>query len=142
MNLTTNPVQTLSDCFGHAQNGGFSLIKYKTKDWKKSNKSGKDIFLDKERYPTTNDIEVFAMFIQTWGSTALGHGGIGGASMTSAYTVVLYCQEVKEFLVYFNGVFCYKVPSNSKNIHIFLEDAKTHNMADKHSSRKYYDNHN
>ena len=29
------------------------------------------------------------MFLQTWGSTALGFSGIGGQAMTSAYTTVV-----------------------------------------------------
>lgn len=29
------------------------------------------------------------MFLQTWGSTALGFGGIGGQAMTDAYTTVI-----------------------------------------------------
>lgn len=31
----------------------------------------------------------FTMFLQTWGSTALGFGGIGGQAITSAYTTVI-----------------------------------------------------
>ena len=31
----------------------------------------------------------FTMFLQTWGSTALGFSGIGGQAITSAYTTVV-----------------------------------------------------
>lgn len=40
------------------------------------------------------------MFLQTWGSTALGFGGIGGQAMTSAYTTV-----VREIYSNWCGVF-------------------------------------
>ena len=41
------------------------------------------------------------MFQQTWGSTALGYGGIGGAVMTPAYTVVVSYEN--HMRVYFGG---------------------------------------
>jgi len=44
--------------------------------------------ITKTRRVYTDEVEV-VMFPQTWGSTALGYGGIGGAAMTPAYTVVV-----------------------------------------------------
>jgi hypothetical protein len=41
------------------------------------------------------------LFEQLWGSTALGYGGVGGAAMTSAYTVVVHTED--EACVYFGG---------------------------------------
>ena len=38
-------------------------------------------------HPTVNDFELHT-FEQTWGSTALGFGGIGGQAMTTARTYV------------------------------------------------------
>lgn len=53
-------------------------------------------------------------FPQTWGSTALGHGGIGGQMMTSAITMVVVVQPGWHgdhpegiALVYFGGAFAY-----------------------------------
>lgn len=43
---------------------------------------------DAVRRPETYEVEVYS-FPQTWGSTALGFGGIGGSSMTTAQTTVI-----------------------------------------------------
>lgn len=40
---------------------------------------------EKKYYP---ELEM-DMFLQTWGDTSLGFGGIGGQTMTSAYTAVV-----------------------------------------------------
>ena len=57
---------------------------------------------------SVDDFEIH-MFKQTWGSTALGFGGIGGQAITEANTYVLiplvYNQKC---LVYFGGRFAYK----------------------------------
>lgn len=65
------------------------------------------------RRPQPDDCEVFAMFAQTWGSTALGFGGIGGAAMTPAYTVVVAGPE-GHFAVYWAGRFAYLVDPNAQ----------------------------
>lgn len=77
----------------------------------------------KERRPTTYDVEVYAMFVQTWGSTALGFGGMGGAAMTPAYTIII--KRANEYAVYFSGRFAYKVknPNNT-----FFDNIKIQNM--------------
>lgn len=57
---------------------------------------------DKDEYKSIKYFPefVFRMFPQTWGSTALGFGGIGGQAMTSAYTTVV-CDDY----IGWNGVF-------------------------------------
>lgn len=86
-----------------------------TTDWvayREAQKTKKPVRLDdytvpSKRRPTIDyDLEVYAMFTQTWGSTALGFGGMGGAAMTTAYTIILHCHHV--FYVYWNGQFAYK----------------------------------
>lgn len=52
------------------------------------------------RRPTALDVEV-QLFEQLWGSTALGYGGLGGAAMTYAYTVVVSSHD--RICVYFGG---------------------------------------
>jgi hypothetical protein len=47
------------------------------------------------------------MFPETWASTALGFGGMGGSAMTPAYTVVV--ARPKLALVYWAGSFAYGV---------------------------------
>lgn len=54
----------------------------------------------KHEYRTNPEIEVYS-FPQTWGSTALGYGGIGGSAMTSAQTIVLYDMYSDVVRVYF-----------------------------------------
>ena len=58
--------------------------------------------------PTAVDFELFT-FEQTWSSTALGFGGIGGCAMTTANTYVLVPVTCNQpCLVYFAGRFAYK----------------------------------
>lgn len=52
--------------------------------------------------PWESDIELVAMFRETWGSTALGFGGMGGSAMTEAYTTVLMV-GMRYYLVYWGG---------------------------------------
>lgn len=65
---------------------------------------GKDIpwsQLPRQKYmrrPQEHEVEVY-LFPQTWGSTALGYGGVGGAAVTQAYTVVVTNRS--EACVYF-----------------------------------------
>jgi len=54
---------------------------------------------------------VLKMFPQTWESTSLGFGGIGGSAMTEAMTYVLIPNnDSEDSLVYFAGCFAYKIP--------------------------------
>lgn len=50
-------------------------------------------------------------FDQTWASTALGFGGIGGAALTTERTYVFIpIWDVEHAYVYFGGEFAYKCP--------------------------------
>lgn len=62
--------------------------------------------------PDESCVYVYAMFAETWGSTALGFGGIGGQAMTTAYTVVLSVEDV-QFLVYWAGRFAYALDARN-----------------------------
>ena len=137
MNYSENPITDLADCISHAQYEGFSDIEYETRDWEEYRKTQKDVRISARRRPTTRDFGVYAMFPQTWGSTALGHGGVGGSAMTTAYTIVLECQHTGEFLVYFGGRFCYTVSRRSANIKAFVEDCRNHSLTSKRKSEKY-----
>ena len=137
MNYAQNPITDLHDAIAHAQYAGFSDIEYETRDWETYRKTKEDVRVPATRRPTTRDFGVYAMFTQTWGSTALGHGGMGGAAMTAAYTIVLECHHTQEFLVYFGSQMCYKVDRRSKNLDAFVEDCKNHNLASKRDSGKY-----
>ena len=73
-------------------------------------------------------------FDQTWASTALGFGGVGGSMMTTARTYVLipYSAQDRAF-VYFGGRFAYRTPINDR----FREDLKNHRMASIAESGRY-----
>lgn len=74
-------------------------ITYQTRDWVAWRKLTQDqqnsalltnsypVILSTRR-PQIDEVEI-VMFPQTWGSTSLGYGGIGGAAMTPAYTVIV-----------------------------------------------------
>jgi hypothetical protein len=137
MNYAENPLTDLADCIAHARYEGFSDIEYETRDWEVYRKTKEDVRVPARRRPTARDFGVYAMFPQTWGSTALGHGGVGGAAVTTAYTVVLECRATEEFLVYFGGEMCYKVDRRSANTDVFVEDCRNHCLVSKRQSEKY-----
>lgn len=61
-----------------------------------------------EEKPTIDDFKLYT-FNQTWGSTALGFGGIGGQAITEARTYVFVPETCNQkCLVYFGGRFAYK----------------------------------
>ena len=84
-------------------------------------------------YPTLDDF-VLHTFEQTWGSTALGFGGVGGQMMTSATTYVFIPMGVNQkCLVYFAGRFAYAVDYSEK----FMKDVLGCNVASVYESGKY-----
>jgi hypothetical protein len=138
MNQVGNPLRDLHEAMAHAQYEGFSDIEYEKRDWEQYRKTQQDVRVPARRRPHFDqDFWVYCMFAQTWGSTALGHGGMGGASVTTAYTIVLECRATQEFLVYFGGQMCYKVSRRSPNIAVFIEDCKNHQLVSKSKSEKY-----
>ena len=83
--------------------------------------------------PTLDDFELYT-FEQTWGSTALGFGGIGGQMITSATTYVFIPMSVNQkCFVYFAGRFAYAVDYSEK----FMKDVLDCNMASVAESGKY-----
>lgn len=145
MNYADNPISTLAECIAHAQYEGFANIEYEQRDYEamrnaKTAQERADALnatTPAVRRPTTRDFTVYAMYPQTWGSTALGHGGIGGAAISTAYTVVLECMDTQEYLVYFGGQLCYTVSRRSANFNVFIEDCKNQCLASKHKSGVY-----
>lgn len=82
-----------------------------------------------------NDYELYT-FSQTWGSTTLGFGGIGGQAMTTARTYVFVPQEAEDdwCYVYFAGRFAYEVPYSR----MFIEDVMKRNVASVAMKSKYF----
>lgn len=76
-----------------------------------------------ERRPYEEELSI-VMFPQLWGSTSLGFGGIGGASMTTAYTVIVQ-GPTGESAVYFGGTFAYLIKRPGQK---FAEDLMERNM--------------
>jgi len=71
---------------------------------------------------TDYDLYVHLMFPQTWGSTALGFGGMGGAAITSAYTIIISSNlSPNRYAVYFNGRYAYTLDNPNDN---FFNDIK------------------
>lgn len=144
--MVDNPLRDLHEALAHAQYEGFSDIEYEARDFEAIQKSKTAAEKAEALHKTTpavrrpyggRDFWVYAMFPQTWGSTALGHGGMGGAAMTTAYTIVLECIHTQEYLVYFGGQFCYKVSRRSKNLEAFRQDIGNQCLVSKKNCEKY-----
>ena len=135
-----NPLSALCSAIGAAIHRDFSDITYESHDWTRWNrmtllqqaeamKNGTVPSEKKTRRPNEWDIEV-VMFPQTWGSTALGYDGIGGAAMTPAYTVIVMCHN--EYCVYFgHDRLAYKIKLlqlTSTGMEKLLNDVHNQNM--------------
>ena len=148
-----NPVQVLANIYAHAMyfEEAFPNIKYMDRNWevwgslsaeqKKQMRDvspedtdycGPSIWINKMRRPRQDELVVVAFFPQTWGSTALGFSGIGGAAITTAYTVVLKYNN--RFAVYFNDRFAYAIDNPNE---LFKEDLIAQNLAYVRDYEKY-----
>lgn len=128
MHRTLNPVEVLAASVYHMVNVGAKDLYRPEIVWDKDPKTslagtkretGKQIAYR----PRVDDFRI-EMFLQVWGSTALGFGGLGGAAMTEAYTVVIKGPS-GEFCVYFDGRFAYMVNDPSDK---FYSDLRDHNL--------------
>lgn len=92
----------------------------------------------KERRPDGDELEV-TMFLQMWGSTALGYGGMGGAAMTQAYTVIV--KDHRSAAVYFGcGRLAYMVNLTAQSAagrDTFRRDVADHSMAPRAEASRY-----
>lgn len=88
---------------------------------------------EKKYYP---EFEMM-MFKQTWGSTALGFGGIGGQAMTSAYTTVVIDVYTGWCGVFFGERLAYAIKNPNQK---FYEDVHNRQMVDVSKRRIYYRN--
>lgn len=102
-----SPIDALAASLHHAAIKGLPDIEFRDYSWR-DKQEGRDPESCplKNRRPQISEIEI-VMFCQTWGSTALGFGGIGGSAMTPAYTVIAICE--KAAAVYFGGRHAYTV---------------------------------
>jgi hypothetical protein len=137
------PFTVLHEALAAAQHKDMPDIEYKDRDWdawrkltpeqqREAVKNKTEVYKDKVRRPYGDEFAV-DMFQQTWGSTALGYGGMGGAAITTAYTIVVIYQH-RHFCVYFgSGNLAYYVDLNKLSrpgCDAFMSDLKDHVMAD------------
>ena len=134
-------IQDLSNAFAHAMYKGFAEYEYETvdfaamADWTmEQRKNNPRPVIKATRQHTSNDIEVYAMFSQTWSSTALGFGGLGGQAITDAYTIVLRSDLLGEYCVYFGGSFAYNIKKPNEK---FFQDVAKLYMAPVREKTEY-----
>ena len=150
MSNAINPIETLAGCLAHAAYEAFPEFRYQDRDWAKHDKwratltreemktavAPADCFVEKTRKHTFYDLTVYAMFPQTWSSTALGFGGIGGQAFTSAYVCVIESNLVGGFAVYFGGRLAYVITRPNEK---FMEDVTQHRMVDSKLGKVTYE---
>ena len=104
-----NPIQALAMSLAHAQYEGFPEYEYQDRDWEHYRNTKEDRLITKRAKHRSSDLIVHAMFPQTWSSTALGFGGVGGQAITPAYTVIIESEHGLGYCVYFGGRFAYRI---------------------------------
>lgn len=121
----SDAITDLHLALAHSVYEGFPEIEYEDRDWEHYRVSKEDRRITKKRKHTEHDITVLAMFPQTWSSTALGFGGLGGAAMTTAYTIVLESNYGLGCCVYFQGKFAYRIDKPNDR---FFQDINNRQM--------------
>ena len=125
----SNHLGALHGALAHAAFEGFDVYTYQDRDWTAYGKGDKDAMITKTRKHCDYDITVAAMFPQTWGSTALGFGGIGGAAMTTAYTIVIESDLTGQYCVYFGGGFAYRIDRPNDQFFVDMQENRMHQRA-------------
>jgi hypothetical protein len=164
MSNATSPIETLAGCLAHAAYEAFPEYKYQDRNWDKYrlwqdevfNKLSQDekkklyneerqtgvamapadCYVEKSRKHSFYDLTVYAMFPQSWGSTALGFGGIGGQAITSAYVCVIESNLVGGYAVYFNARLAYVINRPNEK---FMADIAGHRMVDANLGKNTYE---
>jgi hypothetical protein len=128
MSYLENPITNLHAALAHALYEGLPVIEYEDRDWEHWHKTNRkeDRKIKKTRKHTERDVAVIAMFPQTWSSTALGFGGLGGQAITDAYTIVINSQYGLGYCVYFGGRFAYRIERINDE---FMNDMAKRSMA-------------
>ena len=133
----SNPIETLSNCMAHAVYEGFPEFEYQDRDWSQGYQPGVEPkWITKKRKHVAYDVSVYAMFPQTWSSTSLGFGGIGGQAITDAYTVVLESHQGGGYCVYFGGRFAYRI---KRPYGKFWDDIQTQSLSEVNGAKKMYE---
>jgi hypothetical protein len=79
------------------------------------------------------------MFSQTWESTACGYGGMGGAAMTPAYTIIVSDNHGTSCVYFGCGRLAYRVSRSAsrEGWERFMEDIRAKNLAGCGENSKY-----
>lgn len=148
--MSSNPITALHEALSAAVYEDLPDLDYNERDWVKWNnmtpeqrheaiKDGTTPVTKHTRRPYTHEVDV-TMFNQTWGSTALGYGGIGGQALTDAYTVIVEFLGI--YCVYFGcGRLAYKIdPRNltHESYKQFAIDIESRNMPSQYEIGKRY----
>ena len=150
MSNATNPIETLASCMAHAAYSAFPEYKYQDRNWAMHDKwratlsreemktavAPDECFVEKTRKHSFYDLTVYSMFPQTWSSTALGFGGIGGQAITSAYVCIIESNLVGGYAVYFGGRLAYVIDRPNEK---FMEDIQRHRMVDARLGKTTYE---
>jgi hypothetical protein len=87
--MTDNPIAILSSALAAALYRDLPDIEYLNRDWDAIKTRTEPMVASKtKRRPIEDEVKVH-MFPQSWGSTALGYGGMGGAKTTTTHTVII-----------------------------------------------------
>lgn len=146
----TYPIETLAGAMAHAAYEAFPEFHYKGRDWPKHDKwrstltreemktavAPDDCMIEKTRKHSMHDLTLAAMFPQTWSSTALGFGGIGGQAITSAYVCIIESNLIGQFAVYFGGRLAYVIERPNEK---FWEDRSSQRMVDARLGKTIYE---
>jgi hypothetical protein len=146
----SNPIETLAACMAHAAYEAFPEYKYQDRNWAKHDQwratltieqrktavAPPDCFVEKTRKHSLYDLTVYSMFPQTWSSTALGFGGIGGQAITSAYVCIIESNLVGGYAVYFGSRLAYVINRPNDK---FADDIERHRMVDASLGKKAYE---
>lgn len=126
MQRINNSVQKLHDALAHARWVGLDTVIYRDRDWEHYRQTRERREVEKSRTHESDEVVVVGMFPQTWASTALGFGGLGGAAVTTDYTIVLSSTHRSDYLVYFGCKFAYMIQKPNK---LFFEHLAQRQMA-------------
>jgi hypothetical protein len=126
-------VNDLHMVMAHAAYEGFPEYEYETRDWSSKDR---DARVTKKTRHDEYHLTILAMFPQTWGSTALGFGGIGGQAITTAYTTVVESDIDASCCVYFGGRFAYRIEHPNEQ---FRKDLFEQRMNEVSGARKRYE---
>ena len=132
----TNGITDLHHAYAHAVYEGFPEYEYEDRDWEHYRKTKEDRRVKKSSKHTEYHISVHSMFPQTWSSTALGFGGIGGQAITAAYTIILESDQGAGYCVYFGGRFAYRIVNPNEK---FLEDIARRYMSEVSGAKTKYE---